>query len=185
MSDLRVMIPLAIALFGVLLWLLRPGRRFADAGPTSIALKMGSNRPRHYQFFPQIRQALSSADDEYLCKATPPHITRQVRRERRAIARNFLRGLREDFANLEELGRMVAALSPVVSRQQETERLMLSLKFQLLYAFVFLNLSAGNTPLREIERLTGLVGRLTTRMEQAMSQISALAAEQNSHGLKA
>jgi hypothetical protein len=69
---------------------------------------------------------------------------------------------------------MVAALSPVVSREQETERLLLGMRFRVLYAWVWLRLSTGPAPLEQIEHLTGLVGRFATRMEQAMTAISAL-----------
>ena len=185
MSDLRLAIPLAIAVFGILLLLLRPWRRSAGVVRTSIDGETESIRPRHFRYFPQIRQALSATDDEYLRKAASPRIAKQVRRERRAIARSFLRGLREDFGNLEQLGRMIAGLSAVVSRHQETERWFLSLKFQMLYALVWLSLSTGRIPLQQMEHLTGLVGRLAIRMEQAMAQINALAAEQDPRGLNA
>jgi len=88
----------------------------------------------------------------------------------------FLKGLHEDFSNLARLGRIIAALSPEVSREQETERLILSLKFQILYTLVWLRLSTGNLPLDQLAHLTGLVGRLSTRMDEAMAEISALSA---------
>ena len=97
-------------------------------------------------------------------------------RERRGVARQFLAGLRQDFSNLERLARMVAALSPVISSDQETERLVLGLQFRLLYAWVWLRLSTGLEPLQQLEQLTGLVGRLATRLEQAMAAVSALSA---------
>ena len=78
---------------------------------------------------------------------------------------------------MRRLGRIIAALSPEVSHEQETERLMLSLKFQILYALVWLRLSTGNLPLQQLESLTGLVGRLATRMDQAMAKVSALSAQ--------
>jgi len=184
MTNLMLLIPLAIALFGILLWFLRPGRRSAEAVPSSLSDNMAVH-PSHFRYFPQIRQALSASDDEYLRKTAPPDVARRVRRERRVVARKFLRGLREDFANLEQLGRMIAALSPIVSREQETERLLLGLKFQLLYAAVWLSLSTGRVPLQQIEELTGLVGRLALRMERAMAQINAMASGQGLHGLNA
>ena len=77
---------------------------------------------------------------------------------------------------------MVAALSPVISSEQETERLVLGLKFRVLYAWVWLRISTGRAPLDQIERLTSLVGRLATRMEQAMTAVGALSVpELNSH----
>jgi hypothetical protein len=115
----------------------------------------------------------------------PPYVAKQVLRERRAVARGFLKGLHEDFSSLARLGRIIAALSPEVSREQETERLLLSMKFQILYAFVWLRLSAGNLPVEQLEHLTGMVGRLATRMDEAMAEISALSAGQLPGGLGA
>src|SRR6266849_2493898 len=148
-----ILVLLAIAFFGGLLCLLRP---------------------RRYRYFPQVRRALSASDEEYLERVAPRDVAQLAHRERRAVARKFLAGLREDFSNLERLARMVAALSPVISSEQETERLILGLKFRLLYARVWLRLSAGREPLEQLEQLTGLVGRLARRMEQAMAAVSAL-----------
>jgi len=39
-----------------------------------------------------------------------------------------------------------------------------------------LRLSTGNLPLEQLEHLTGLVGRLATRLDTAMTEISALSA---------
>jgi HAMP domain-containing protein len=167
-------ISLAIAAFVVLLWFLRPRRSAPMGGPSPIAVKMESFLPRHYRYFPQVRQALSACDDEYLERVAPRDIAQMAHRERRAVARKFLAGLGEDFSNLERLARMVAALSPVISSEQETERLILGLKFRLLYARVWLRLSTGREPLEQLEQLAGLVGRLATRIERAMAAVSAL-----------
>jgi hypothetical protein len=115
----------------------------------------------------------------------PPDVAYQALRERRAIARRFLQGLLEDFSGLEQLARVVASLSPVLSRKQETERLLLGLRFRLLYSVVRWKLSLGEIPISEIERLTGLVGRLALRMEQAMEEVGALAANRLPSGLNA
>jgi hypothetical protein len=166
----------AIAFFMAALWLLRPWHRAPKADLTSFGLSTQSFLPRHYRYFPQVRQALSASDGQYLDRMAPRDVAQKARRERRAVARHFLSGLREDFSNLERLARMVAALSPVISSKQETERLILGLKFRLLYAWVWLRLSTGLEPLQQLEQLTGLVGRLATRMEQAMAAVSALSA---------
>jgi len=178
MNEFWVAIPLAIALFVVMLWLLRPGPSSADAAKTSTYNELAGHWPAHYRYFPQIRQALSSADEVYLRKNASAEVSRRVRRERSAIARKFLSGLREDFVNLEQIGRMVAALSPALDREHETERLALNLKFQFLYALVWLKLSSGSVPIQQVEELTGLVGRLALRMEQSMAQINAFASSQ-------
>jgi hypothetical protein len=180
MNDLTIVILVAIALSGVLLWLLLPRHKSSKAAPGPIPLDMKDVLPtaKHYAYFPQIRQALSAADSRYLLESAPPHVAKQALRERRAVARCFLNGLHEDFSNLARLGRIVAALSPELSREQETQRLILSLKFQMLYALVWLRLCTGNLPLEQLQNLTGLVGRLATRMDKAMAEISALSAGQ-------
>jgi hypothetical protein len=187
MNDLSIVILLAIALTGVLLWLLIPRHKSSRTAATSVPLNVNDALPtaKHYGYFPQIRQALSAADSQYLRETAPSHVAKQALRERRAVARHFLQGLHEDFSNLARLGRIIAALSPEVSRAQETERLILSLKFQMLYALVWLRLSTGNLPLQQLEQLTGLVGRLATRMDEAMAEISALSAGQLPMGLGA
>jgi len=169
-----IVMSLGIASFGVLLWLLRPRRGVPKAGQSPMDLKMESFLPRHYRYFPQVRQALSASDEEYLERVAPRDIAKTAHRERRAVARKFLAGLHEDYSNLERLARMIAALSPVISSEQETERLILGLKFRLLYAWVWLRLSTGREPLEQLEQLTGLVGRLARRMELAMAAVSAL-----------
>jgi hypothetical protein len=168
-----------------LLWLLRQRHHSAETGVPTIDRALESAIPKHYRFFPQIRQALSARDDHYLREVMPPHIAKRVLRERREIARLFLRGLHEDFSSLERLARMVASLSPVISRQQETERLLLGFRFRVLYSLVWLRLFTGSVPLQQIEHLTELIGRVALRMEQAMAEISALSADRMPRGLNA
>jgi hypothetical protein len=178
MNELSIVILLAIALCGVLVWLLIPRSESSKALSTPMTATGIDALPvaRHYAHFPLIRRALSAADSQYLLENAPPHVAKLALRERRAVARKFLRGLHEDFSNLASLGRVIAALSPEISHEQERERLMLSLKFQVLYALVWLRLATGNLPLVQLEQLTGLVGRLATRMDEAMAKISALSA---------
>ena len=178
-------ISLGVAFAALLLWLLLPRRRTPESSGPAIDRAMGNAFPKHYRYFPQIRQALSARDNQYLCEVAPPHIAQQVLRERRAVARNFLQGLREDYSSLERLARMVASLSPVLNRQQETERIILGLQFRLLYALVWVRLSTGTVPLQQIEHMTELIGRLALRMEQAMAQISALSADHLTRGVNA
>lgn len=169
----------------LLLWLLRPRRHSRDAAAPTIDRALESDFPKHYRNFPQIRQALSAGDDQYLREVAPPEVAQQVFRERRAVARNFLRGLHEDFSSLERLARMVASLSPAISRRQESERILLGLQFRLLYGLVLLRLSTGRVPSGQIEQLTELIGRFALRMEQAMAQISALSGERLSREISA
>ena len=186
MSGLVYTVPPTIAILAILWLLLRPRSSSAEKVHGRLAdLHAGNGAPKHYQYFPQIRQALSEADDKYLGEAAPPHVARQARRVRRRVARDFLLGLREDYSNLERLGRMIAAMSPEISRSQEAERFALGLKFQLVCALVWLRLWTGNLPVRQIQYLTGLVGGLAAQMEQAMSEINALSAGQLSGNVNA
>jgi hypothetical protein len=187
MNDLGIAVLLAIALSGVLLWLLIPRHKSSRTALASFHPDAINAFPtaKHYGYFPQIRQALSASDSSYLIENAPSQAAKQALRERRAVARRFLKGLHEDFSNLARLGRIIAALSPEVSREQETERLILSLKFQILYTLVWLRLSTGNLPLQQLEHLTGLVGRLAKRMDEAMAEVSALSAGSLPKGISA
>ena len=187
MTETYITVAIVVVLCGILLRVLASkggstegtGPSFPLHGPEAL------RAAKHYAYFPQIRQALSAADTEYLLRAAPAHVAKRALRERRAIARRFLRGLSEDFSNLARLGRVIAALSPEVSREQETARLFLILKFQILYALVWLRLSGGALPIHQLEVLTGLIGRLATRMDEAMSEVSALSARELSGRLGA
>jgi hypothetical protein len=174
-QALAVSLGLAFAL--LLLWLLRPRQDPRDARAPTIDRALETCFPKHFRYFPQIRQALSAGDDRYLREVASPPLAQRVLAERRAVARKFLRGLREDYSSLERLARVVTSMSPVISRHQEAERILLGLQFRMLYGLVLLRLSTGRVPLEQVEQLTELIGRLALRMEQAMAQISALSAE--------
>jgi hypothetical protein len=185
MSDVTLAITLALASAALLSWLLRPWRRKPETRKSFVGLRIEELYPRHYRYFPQVRQALSAVDEEYLRKVAGPQIARQALTERREVARKFLAGLREDFLNLERLARTVAALSPVVSREQETERFLLNLRFHALYTLVQMRLSIGRVPVQRIEYLTGLVGNYAMRMERAMAAVSLPSANQAAPGFNA
>ena len=179
MSGLNLIIVLAVLLSGVLFWLLIPHRKRSEKGVPD--LPKGTDAlpgPRHYPYFPQIRQALSRGDSEYLLRNAPRPVAKRALRERRAIARRFLGGLNEDFSALAKLGRTIAALSPQVSHQQETKRLILTARFQVTYALVWLRLWSGALPLDQLEVLAGLVGRLAIRIDAAMAEVNALSTRQ-------
>jgi len=180
MTNPNLVKNLAETLTGVLGWfLVSRDKSSSTAEPSSLSpLCEALPSAKHYVYFPQVRQALSAADTNYLMERAPAQVAILALRERRAVVRQFLKGLREDFSNLSRMGRIIASMSPEVSRQQETERLMLGLKFQILYVFVQLRLFSGSLPIEHLEHLTGLVGRLATRMDAAMAKISALSAGQ-------
>ena len=185
MTEIIATSLVALAFVALLLWLLRPQLPPPERDRLPRDQEIDQVLPKHYSFFPQVRQALSERDIQYLREAAPPHVAQRVLRERRAVARHFLSGLHEDFSKLERLARMVAALSPVISREQETERLILSLQFRALYSLVWMRLLIGRVPLQQIEQLTGLVGRLALRMEESIAEINALSADRLPRGLSA
>lgn len=178
MNETHAILFLAAVLCGILVWLLIKGENSSGRAASAPHPSVLESLPeaKHYAYFPQIRQALSAPDREYLLRYAPTRVARRALRERRAVARRFLEGLRDDFSNLARLGRTIALLSPEVSHQQEAERLILSARFQLLYALVWLRLSAGMLPLHQLETLAGVVGRLATRIDEAMAEINALSA---------
>jgi hypothetical protein len=185
MKELLLLAAFAVVLLGLLLWLLRR-RPTLNSGRSSLENAAEKALATHYRYFPQVRQALSPADTRYLLRRLPPRIAKRVLRERRAVARKFLAGLHEDFSNLERLARVVAALSPVVSREQETERILLGLRFRVLYFWTWTRLSTGSMSLEPIEHLAVLIGQFATRMERAMAAVAASSKEERfSAGLSA
>jgi len=175
MNNLAIILPIVLTISAILVWLFYPRKNStlpSHATARSI-LDDGLPAPHHFRYFRQVRQALSSEDAEYLLKNAPKYVAKQALRERRGVAMGFLKGLHEDFSNLSRLGRVVAALSPEISHKQEAERLSLTVKFQILYAIVWLRLYTGNLPIDQLDRLTGLVSRLSARMDEAMAEISA------------
>jgi hypothetical protein len=175
-ETLEILVPV-LAVAALVLFLSLSGSRPTKSAESPINVSLDNFRPVHYQYFPLIRQAFSAADEDYLQQRVTPAVAREALRERRAVATKFLAGLREDFSRLDHLARMVAALSPVLDRGQELERLKLSVRFQVLYALVWTMLQTGNIPLRQFEHLSGLIGQFAERMERAMASVNALSAE--------
>jgi hypothetical protein len=173
MKELFLLLPLGLIVLGLLLWFLRR-RPTLHSGRSSFEHAAEKAFATHYRFFPQVRQALSPTDARYLRRRLPPRIAKKMLRDRRAVARKFLAGLYEDFSDLERLARTVAALSPVLSREQETERLLLGLRFRLLYLWVWARLFTGSVSLEPIEHLAVLIGQYATRMERAMAAVTAM-----------
>jgi hypothetical protein len=184
MNNLVIVAPVVIALSGILLWLLLPSRDASASPASSYRPELGEALPgpKHYKYFRQIRQALCAADAEYLMKSAPPQVAKKALGERRAVALGFLKGLHEDFSSLAKLGRVIAALSPELNRRQEIERLYLTAKFQMLYALVWASLWTGYMPIEQLGKLTGLVGSMAARMDEAMAKIAELSAGQQIPG---
>jgi Na+-transporting methylmalonyl-CoA/oxaloacetate decarboxylase gamma subunit len=128
--------------------------------------------PMHSQHFPQLRQALASADVQYVRRKTSKEVERQWREERRRILQAFLDGVVEDFVRLDQLARLIASHSPHFSRREELERAWLSLRFRFGYRIMSMRIASGSLgSVRQMSRLTGLVGNLSARAEAAMARL--------------
>ncbi len=171
MSGPAIFVGLAVLLLLALLWLLRerPGG-WPAARPTQ-RLGIEELFPLHYRYFPQVRQALSPADQEYLRDRASNRIRRQAQAERRKLTRQFLAGLDGDFSRLDRLGRTVAALAPELSQRLEAERFWLGLQFRFLYRVVQVRLMTGSVSITQLARLTDLLGSLAAQIEAAMAAL--------------
>lgn len=169
---------LLVALFaiGSVLLLVALGWLITRPLPRETALELGNNiedlLPLHTHHFPQLRQSLASADSQYVRRKASKEIERQWRAERRRILQSFLAGLADDFARLDRLARIVAALSPQFSRREELERIWLSLRFRLNYRIVSTMIFAwGIGSMRQLTVLSNLVGNLSAQAEAAMRRL--------------
>src|SRR5258706_4266632 len=109
MTNLIIMALPAIVFFLVVLWLLRPWRYAPRSGQSLKELRLENFVPRHYGYFPQVRQALSSVDKDYFDKVAPRQDVQIALQERRRVARQFLACLRHEFSHLVRLTPVVAA----------------------------------------------------------------------------
>ncbi|HET8923364.1 MAG TPA: hypothetical protein VFN26_10260 [Candidatus Acidoferrum sp.] len=130
----------------------------------------------HATHLPQIRQALSETDNEFLTKRGSSVLRRRVHRERRGVVLGYLRELRRDFEKQLQIARIIAALSPEVTAVQEWERLRLTLKFIWQYEIIRMQLQAGLAPLPRLSGLANIVSGLSVRMENAIKELGERAA---------
>lgn len=181
MTDIALGLVALLVVSVLLIALLRPRRERSRPGQSLCDFPVEDLLPRNLQYFALVRRALSAEDAEYLHERASRFVARRALRARRAVVRGFLAGLLEDFQRLERLGRTIAALSPVISRKQEFERLWLGVRFRLVYAVVQFYLALGLVSVPQLEALTNQVGSLARRLHEAMAALSAAsAAAQNS-----
>lgn len=168
---------LAIVAFLVFLfvWSLLPSRK--APGGLQEAIRLEEPARRHAGHFPQIRQALSRSDLEYLAATSGPALAKQVRRERRRIVVLYLAALRRDFYQLLRFGRLIAKLSPEVVAVREFERLQLAAQFVLRSRMVQLRLLLGMTTFTQVSGVSDLVSHLAVRIEAALKELGERAAQ--------
>jgi len=170
---LPVVLIVALLLF-VFLWSLRTPRK--PAGSLADAASLEESGCRHATYSPQIKQALSGADLEYVATNGGDSLARRVRRERRRIAFAYLSALREDFDRLLSLGRTIAKLSPEVVALKEAERLQLTAEFLWRCRLIELRLLLGMATMPQVAGISDLVSSLTIRVEAALKELGERAA---------
>jgi hypothetical protein len=165
-------IGIALGLFALLFWLVfRPLPSVRSAAGITERLELEELFPLHCRHFPQIRQALSAADQAFLRQRASRQTYQSWKTNRRRAIRSFLGGLREDFASLERLARAVSALSPEISQTREAQQLWFSLRFRLLYHLVSLRMLMGTASLPQLIRLTQMVGSFAAQIEAGMAAL--------------
>jgi hypothetical protein len=161
-----------LIILAALVWLV--SKPLPEETSLSLGSKIEDLVPLHTQHFPQLRQALESADNRYVRQKANAAVHRMWREERRRILKSFLAGLAEDFARLDRLARIVASLTPRFSRREELAYIWLSLRFRLTYRIVSIRISAGGAgSVRQLSYLTEIVGNLSARAEEAMVRLES------------
>lgn len=164
MTTLILYLLAGLLLFGAAAVLLLPPRA---ASRNSRAPVPADFFPVHCRYYPQVRQTLSSDDSVFLAGRASVAVYRRWRKGRRRAGRMYLGGLRQDFARLNRLARHLSVLSPKVRARQETELLLLNLRFQLLYGMVVFRILLGQPAAEDLGRMAALIGGLGSRLEQA------------------
>jgi len=166
MTELVFYIAAVVVLLGATTLILR-GLRAIPTGDRSRLPSTAEFFPVHCRYFPQMRHALSLDDAAWLAGRGSPAVYRPWKKAVRRAGRMYLVGMREDFARLNRLARLVSLYSPQVRARQEAELLRLNLRFQLLYRMVLLRFWLGRPALGLLGQMASLIGSFGSRLEQA------------------
>jgi hypothetical protein len=167
-----VFVLFAVLLIGLLLWALRPAKRWSN--PAQDVFKLLS-QPRHCMHIPHILHALQPEDTEFLKEDGQTELMHAVRRQRRRIALEYLNQLQEEFEMLLEVSRALAVMAPEVVTMQEMERWKLSLGFALNCTLLRLRLRCGLQPLEGFHLLSGMAIDMLRNLDAATSRIAEVA----------
>ena len=144
----------------------------------ATAVNLESLTAKHFRHLAQIRRALTDEDRFFIDSRLPEGSAKRLRVERRTALRKYLVGIGEDFACLDRLAREVASLSPKIEHRQETERLLLEVRFRILYRIALFRLgTVGSLPFDAVAHLSGVVGGLSRQVEAMMATLQTLAPE--------
>ncbi len=126
----------------------------------------------HAQHFPQLRQALTKLDDDYVRRKASGEIERHLHEERWHVVESFLAGLAEDFGRLERLMRVVREMSPTEPWIQQCQQAGSRLQFRVNYRVASLAIHSPRRHSRNrLARLTELVGNLSEQVEASMARL--------------
>jgi len=131
---------------------------------------------RHIGYFSQINQALAEEDLLFLRSRGSVPLSRRVRRERRRVVLAYLSALKDDFASLWRLARVIATMAQQVGAAQELARFRLGVSFYARYEWIRFQFVCGFAPLSSLGALSQTVGNLAVRLETAMTDLGERAA---------
>lgn len=158
---------IGLAALATILVLLRRPSSVAHRRPSGTSREDEHFFPTHCRFFPQVQQALSTADEAFLASRGSPRLVRQWQSARKQVTLEFLAALGEDFSRLNRLARTIARMAPEIDRGREAELLWLGVRFSVLCGLVRLRLRLGRTPREELKKLADLIGALGAQMDLA------------------
>jgi len=168
-----IFIVLGMIILVTLFWLLFAPK--SDKPPAEIqTLEIEKLQPLHCRHFPQISQLLRREDLTFIQRRVPVAMARAWKRQRRRVLRLYLNGLAEDFLRMERLARLIAALSPEISRKQEWQWLWMGLQFRVVFRLLSLRIVLGNPSLPQLARLTDFVASQAAELEVRMSQMAGI-----------
>lgn len=164
----------ALLILVLFFWALGRGPKLPSPEAVNVAGLQTPER-RSVAFWPQVRQALSLEDLEYVKRRAPERYP-QIARERRAVALEYLRGLKHDFEQMLELATAIAVLSPEVPAVHEWERLKLTLQFWLQYRTVQVRLLCRAGGVEGLHELNATVSGLMVKLDEALRELGEHAA---------
>jgi hypothetical protein len=168
-----VVVVFALILAALLFWTFRPGRGSARK-PEGLAVL--ESAPQHLCNMGPIRRSQDRADLQFAAERGGRGLGKRLRRERRGVALLYVNSLRSDFEQLLRIARVVALLSPELSKSYEYERLRLSVVFRLRFQLVKVSLLFGDAAMPQLASLGEMVSSLAVRMETAMETLGERAA---------
>ena len=163
---------IGLALLASVMALLRQPPAFRPRDTPASRINIDEFAAVHCRYFPQVRQALSPADEAYLSGRAASGVLQEWRVARRRVMREFLTGLYDDFARLNQMARAVSRLAPQLDSLHEAQLFWLGLRFQLVYRLALLELNLGKRPVDAFLRLAAMIGGLGSTLERAASALS-------------